>query len=221
MHHLDDRLSVEGGSSRSSSRRGQRRPRTRRPGGRRALPVTCSGDRYRGVPIIVPGMVSRAFLVVEIVRERQAEIEQLHAMRREKDVRRLQVAVNQAVGVQRVECRQRRQDNRDGIASAAAVHSSSGSRATRLRAAPWRCRTGPPPTRCRTADRCWGDSRARRPSLRGAAAPCDAGSESFARIVFSATARFSCSSHAAVDDAHAALSERAGNLVPTDCLHRL
>jgi hypothetical protein len=51
--------------------------------------------------------------VVLVERTREAEVEQLDTVRRQENVRRFQIAMHEAVPVQRVERRQRRQRDRD------------------------------------------------------------------------------------------------------------
>ena len=77
-------------------------------------PVTCSGAMYRGVPITMPVRVSPAAgrePLVEL-RPRQAEVEQLHAVNGQEHVGRLQVAMDDAAGVQRRERGQHAQTDR-------------------------------------------------------------------------------------------------------------
>ena len=68
---------------------------------------TCSGAMYDGVPITTPGSVRPGSVWLASAptchRPRQAEVEQLHAVRREEDVRGLQVAVHQAPRVHGLE----------------------------------------------------------------------------------------------------------------------
>ena len=79
-----------------------------------ALPRACSGDMYGAVPSSTPSTVG-AIIVGELVSSfrprrspapgfREPEVEHLHdAVRRERDVRRLQIAVDDAALVRRIE----------------------------------------------------------------------------------------------------------------------
>ena len=71
---------------------------------------------YCGVPAIIPRPVSRSWVCSSPeTRLRQTEIEQLEAMRREEDVRRLEIAMNDAAAVQRGERVEHRVGQREGF----------------------------------------------------------------------------------------------------------
>ena len=71
---------------------------------------------YRGVPSSMPGSVKTVVSSsLGIDRARQAEIEQLDAVRREEHVRRLQIAMHDPPPVQHVERREHRDRRRDRL----------------------------------------------------------------------------------------------------------
>ena len=69
---------------------------------------------------------------------RQAEVEQLHAVRREEDVRRLEVAVDDAARVQRGERGQHAERRSARVSATLSGPRAAARRATRPRAAPSR-----------------------------------------------------------------------------------